>query len=366
MKQIEPIILAVALGILALGTGLLAWFYPSGPEITSVTTLEAKGVQVKPLAQDEIDSSLAIWNSPVVWQAPASGARLFQSDRYLFYPAVYPQGNYIVKVSTDSRSPSGVLLSWYDKYGLDIQDPNIDREDPDGDGFSNITEYKNEPVGQRIKASDCDGTKSCNPLDPKSHPDYLSRLRLQKYDAQPFHIQFKGYEALNGTTFFQLYLSDVDSAHQPPLKKTGDELGFEGWVIGPFTQSIKKEKDQGTGIIEDVDESTLELDKPDIGRKVIVPFRKEIIAPESTANFVMLMPADVDKVIKVPVGKVFTISYIPNKSYQVIDVDDNGATIRDTATKDEYHILRLDPAEWDEVPVPPATASNSGGNNGGQ
>ena len=46
------------------------------------------------------------------------------------------------------------------------------------------------------------------------------------------------------------------------------------------------------------DESTLELDKPEIGLKVIVPFRQEIDSPESTADFVMLMPADVDKVIK--------------------------------------------------------------------
>ncbi len=103
-----------------------------------------------------------------------------------------------------------------------------------------------------------------------------------------------------------------------------------------------------------VDESTLELDKPDIGLKVIVPFRKEIDSPESTANFSMLMPSEIDKVIKVSRGKNFTLSFIPDMPFLVLDAKDDGATIRDTKTKQEYHIPKLDPAEWDEVPQPAA------------
>jgi hypothetical protein len=260
-------------------------------------------------------------------------------------------GEYIKKVGPDTRSPSGVPLWWYKKYGLDFTDSNVDREDPDNDGFSNIVEFKNDPVGVRQKASDCDGSKSTNPLDAKSHPDYLARLRLLKYEPRSFHIQFKGYQQLNGVYVFQLYLNDVPSYNQPPLLKSGDKLGFEGYIVGAFQQVFKPELDPGTNLTIMTDESTLELDKPEIGLKVIVPFRKEIDSPESTADFVMLMPDDVDKVIKISRGKIFTIiPYLPDKSFLVIDANDNGATIRDTKTNQDYSILKLDPSEWDEVP----------------
>jgi hypothetical protein len=353
-KSPEPIILAVALLLLALGSATLAYMFPSLEEITGVKSMEPSGDRAKPLSPKDVESSLAIWDSPVLWQEPAKHQRLFDSDEYLFYPSAYPDGNYIARMGPDTRSPSGVLLSWYKKYGLDFTDQNVDREDPDGDGFSNIVEFKNDPVGVRQKASDCDGSKSTDPLDPNSHPEYLARLRLLKYELRPFHIQFKGYEQLNGEYYFQLYLNDVPSYNQPPLKKSGDNLGFEGYIIGAFHQVSQNETDPGTNLTHPVDESTLELDKPEIGWKIIVPFRKEIDSPESTADFVMLMPDDVDKVIKISRGKIFTITpYLPDRSFLVIDANDNGATIRDTKTNQDYSIPKLDPAEWNEVPQAP-------------
>ena len=177
----EPIILAVALVLLALGAATLAYLYPTVEDITHVTTVQPVGDPAKPMKGDDIVSSMAIWNTPVLWKAPGNGSRLFQSAQYLFYPSAYPGGDYIRKMDDKTTSPSGVLLSWYSAHGLDFQKDGVDREDPDGDGFSNITEYKNEAVGERKKAIECDGTKSTDPTDPKSHPAYLARLRLHKY-----------------------------------------------------------------------------------------------------------------------------------------------------------------------------------------
>ncbi len=358
-KSPEPIILAVALFLLALGAAGLAYMFPSAADITGVTTMEPKGHPSTRIKTDDLQASLAVWQAPVLWQEPSDHHRLFDSAPYLFYPSAYPSGDYIKKDTPETRSPSGVLLSWYQKYGLDFTDPNVDREDPDGDGFSNIVEFKNDPVGVHQKAADCDGTKSSNPTDPQSHPSYLARLRLQKYDLRPFHIQFKGYEQLNGETLFQLYLNDVPSYNQPPLKKTGDDLGFEGYKIGAFHQIFKDETDPNTHVTEKKDESILELVKPEIGLTVQLPFRQIIDSPESTANFVTLLPTEVDKVIKVSRGKIFTgpAPYLSDMSFLVIDANDTGATIRDTKTKQDYTIPKLDPAEWDEVPLPPAPKS---------
>ena len=352
-KTPEPIILAVALLLLALGAGSLAYFFPTVEDITGVKSTEPAGDRALPLKAETLQASLMPWNSPDLWKEPANHHRLFDSEKYLFYASAYPSGDYIKKMDPNTRSPSGVLLSWYAKYGLDFTDPNVDREDPDGDGFSNIVEFKNDPVGVRQKAADCDGTKSTDPSDPKSHPDFLARLRLQKYETRPFHIQFKGYEQLNGQYFFQLYLNDVPSYNQPPLLKLGDKLGFEGYTIGAFHQLSEDETDPGTGLTHKVDVSTLDLVKPDIGLTVTVPFRKEIDSPEYTADFVMLMPTEVDKVIRISRGKIFTAPYLPNQSFLVIEANDNGATIRDTKTQKDYSILKLDPAEWNEVPQAP-------------
>ena len=39
--------------------------------------------------------------------------------------------------------------------------------------------------------------------------------------------------------------------------------------------------------------------------------------------------------------------------YLVLDVGDKGATIRDAASKQDIHVPKLDPAEWNDVPVAP-------------
>jgi len=354
-KTPEPIILAVAILLLALGAGSLAYFFPTVEDITGIKSTEPSGDRAIPLKAEAVQASLTPWTSPVLWKEPANHQRLFDSDKYLFYASAYPSGDYIKKMDANTRSPSGVLLSWYAKYGLDFTDPNVDREDPDNDGFSNIVEFKNDPVGVRQKASDCDGSKSTDPSDSKSHPDYLARLRLQKYETRPFHILFNGYEQLNGEFYFQLHLNDVASDSQPPLLKLGDKLGFEGYIIGAFHQIFKDETDLGTGLTHKADKSTLDLIKPDIGLTVTVPFRQETNSPEYTADFVMLMPTEVDKVIRIARGKIFTAPYLPDQSFLVIEANDKGATIRDTKTGKDYSILKLDPAEWNEVPqAPPA------------
>jgi hypothetical protein len=344
-KSIEPIILTVALILLIAAAAGLALTFPSIQDITGVPSTTPTGHTPSKLNADDLQAELAAWNTPANW--PDNKHQLFISDSFLFYPGLYPDGNYLQKNDGSARSPGGVLISWYQKYGIDFTDQNVDREDPDNDGFSNIVEFKNE----QLKASEADGTKSTNPLDSQSHPTYLSRIRLQKYDSRPFHIQFRGYQQLGGIFEFQIFLKDVPSDSQPGLKKTGDPLGYEGYLIGAFHQNIVSKEDPATHITTQVDESTLELDKPDIDFKISLVFRQEVDSPESTADFIMLMPSEVDKVIKVARGKVFTPPFMNGTEFLVIDASAQGALIRDGKTKKEINIPLLDPKEWDEVPT---------------
>jgi hypothetical protein len=230
----EPIILAIALGLLALVAAGLAFTFPSIGVITGVDSLTATGHMPVLLKADALQARLAPLTAPASWTPPESNHRLFISDGYLFYASLYPNGNYIQKNDGTARTPGGVLISWYQKYGMDFTDPNIDREDPDNDGFSNKTEFVNEAA----KADTYDGANSTNPLDPKSHPSYLSRLRLDKFDIRPFHILFVGVVKLNGENMFQIALADIPESGQPKLKKTGDSLGYEDTSSGPTPKRL--------------------------------------------------------------------------------------------------------------------------------
>jgi hypothetical protein len=354
-KSPEPLILAIALGLLALVAAGLAYTFPSLGDLTGVTSTVPAGHVPVAVKADDLQNRLADIKTPAVWTAPESNHRLFISDGFLFYATLYPNGNYIQKNDGTARTPGGVLISWYQKYGLNFQDPNIDREDPDNDGFSNKTEFLNEAA----KADQYDGANSTNPVDPQSHPSYLSRLRLEKFDVRPFHIQFVGVVNLNNENLFQIALQDIPPSGQPKLKRTGEPLGYEGYTVGPYTQKIVQEQDAATHSMETVDESTLELDKPDIGFKIVLPLRQVVYSPESTANFVMLMPSEIGKVIKVARGKTFSLPFVPDSNYLVIDVKSDGAVVRDMKTKQDISVPKLDPAEWNDVPVSASAASKT-------
>jgi hypothetical protein len=359
MKNVEPIILTVALALLALVAAGVAYYFPSIEDLTTITTVEPSGHQAVALKADDLSKELAVWSSPTVWNEAASHNHLFKADGYFFYPGLYPTGNYLQKDDGTATTPGGVLISWCQKYNLDITDPNIDREDPDKDGFSNKTEFF---AGLPIGTKTADGSKSTSPIDPEKHPTYISRLRLQNYDQHPFHIQFVGVVSLEGKNVFQIAISDLPSSQQPPLKKAGDALGFEDWVVGAYTPKMVEETDAATGLKNTVDRSTLEIDRPATGQKVILPLQETIIAPDSTANFVMLMPSQIGQVIKTPMGKTFVLPLAAAPAeYLVLDVTDKGAVIRDTKTNEQINVPKLDPNDWNDVPVvdaAPATNPN--------
>ena len=289
MRNLEPIILTVALALLALVAAGLAYTFPSIEDLTTITSLQPDGHQAKAMSADDLTSQLTPWTTPVTWNEPTDKARLFKSEGYFFYASLYPNGNYIQKDDGTATTPGGILISWCQRYNLDITDPNIDREDLDKDGFSNKTEFF---AGLPPGTAKADGSKSTSPIDASSHPTYLSRLRLQNFDVQPFHIQFVGVVSLEGKNLFQIALTDVSQTGQPPLKKTGDALGYENWVVGEYTPKMVQEKrtPQPAKPPRSTDRHSSST-SPTLAKRSFCLCARFIDAPDSTANFVMLMPS---------------------------------------------------------------------------
>ncbi len=230
----------------------LAANFPALKDIVGFNSIVPKGHPPRKFDAGELAANLAPLKSPTLWSA--NDHALFNSDQYLFYPTLYPDKDYLKHLAfgnsgdpkSSPRSPEGVPLKWYKDHGIDYLDPEVDRKDPDKDGFSNIEEYKNQGISERFTAQQCDGSKATDPNDPNSHPPYLAQLRLDKYDSRPFKLTFRSYSLLNGVYWFQIYVDGVPSEQQPPLKKKGDPLGFEGYIIGDFHPNIVKKINPNT------------------------------------------------------------------------------------------------------------------------
>jgi len=178
---------------------------------------------------------------------------------------------------------------------------------------------------------------------PEMPAKVLSRLRLQILKNLSIGFIFSGYEQLNGEYLFKIYLNGIPLSEQPGLKKAGEDLGFDGYVIGAFHLNIVDEEAPATHIIAPIDESTLDLDNPTTGQKVTLTFRQE--GYSSDIGFVLLIPSEEKKIIKAQCGQTFTVPFT-NTKYELIDAKDTGAVICNMVTHDHMFVPALGASEY--------------------
>lgn len=326
-KSWEKIILAVSLALLALGAVGLALVFPAKSEIgDSGNKAVATGAKVNKIDSNVVTEFTNGWEKPTKWDDQKN--QLFISDPYL-----YDRKDDKILAASGDTVVDGIPLKWLLENNLDIKSGTVALNDPDSDGFSNKMEFEGKT----------------DPTDAASHPPFLGRLRLKAFDLVAFRLRFQSYNDLDGVKVFQINLLDVKS-RPSRLIKIGDQL--EGYLVTKFEQSIVKRVNKNTKIEEEIDESTLTIEKPDIGFKINLIINKTIDSPESTARFIMLLPGKIDKEIVVQRGKEFELPQEPGTKYLLLRADGSGARIRNTATKEEIDVPKVTDQDIAEVPAP--------------
>ncbi|TAN37543.1 MAG: hypothetical protein EPN23_05130 [Verrucomicrobia bacterium] len=225
----------------------------------------------------------------------------------------------VVNPLTVSTEQDGISDVWKKKYGFDILDPNVANADPDNDGFSNLEEYR----------------ASTDPLDPKSHPDVASKLRVMGVRRHPFKLRFMGMMQMPAGTNYQINLRSGRTL----FKGVGEEA--EGYRVVAHESAAP-------------DGDVLVLSKGAENIRLIKG--KDLQQFEMAASLIFLLDhRQFHRVVKDGVLK------IRGDEYKVVDIKPNAVTMRELQSAREIVVPPLSEVEREDVRRGGAMKVESGG-----
>lgn len=256
----------------------------------------------KPLPQDaNIDKFSTLGRQFAAftpWQEPASTHRLVVSRPIEFIP---DKG--LIKVyDAQATDKYGIPREWKSRFSLSLADPFVGIQDPDGDGFLNVDEFK----------------AGTDPTDPQSHPPHITKLRIVESLSIPFRMIFRAYNELDGVMNFQLNFQDAkDRRNRTPFVVSGDVI--EEWRVGEFRRKVETRFDPRIDGEREFDDSELDLTHTVTGEKVTLILGREIDSPESILKLRDLSAGPASEVIEARVSRDFTLR---GKIFKLISVSD--------------------------------------------
>lgn len=233
-------------------------------------------------------------NEPPVWSHHHPGS-LFVSRHYIVL-----NGKLEDPMLQDAMFHPPIPNQWLIDHGLDLLNPNILNEDPDGDGFTVLDEF--------VGGSD--------PNDKASRPSYSTKLRLKRYHRRPFRLKFAAHDGDS----FQINTLDIRQPSQ--FLKLGDEIAGTKFKILKFER--KNVMNESTGMERDVSELTIQ--NTETNEEVVLIYNAVVDSPDSFALFAFLWDNSEFFVQK---DKEFALKPEPKIRYRLLDVNDQQAVITD-------------------------------------
>ena len=306
----------VAVIVAALFLFLCAFFIWRSTSQFSESFIDSQG---RGRPRDATPPAAAIALEEAVKNLKAPPQWTFGGHSGLFVPEkhfVDSQGQLATLKSSEVHPP--VPNEWLEQFNLPIADADVLEQDPDGDGFTNLTEWQGKS----------------NPTDKSSHPDYIVALRLKTVKNEPFKLLFSAWNPATETA----QIEPINFKAPTQFLKVGDMISGTKFKIVNFEE--KHQKSASTG--GDVDVSELQLEHVDTHEKLSLVKEKMAMSPEPVVTFVYTWPAS-SPPRNIQVRKEQEFSLKPNEQikYKVIDAQPTKAVIVNTEKPDQRIEINL-------------------------
>ena len=298
-KNYERVLLTIGIAILLVSAFCI--FQRAVSFQSQFTELQSHPIERRatpPGKARDVDAALQKLHQPPQWT--------FSGRSGLFVPEKHfigTDGQPATLQTTEVHPP--VPNEWIEQFGLPIADPDVLEQDPDGDGFNNFDEWQGHT----------------NPTDPRSHPDYLTKLKLKSFSQEPFRLVFASrVEQTFG-------INTIDLKQPTQFVKIGDTIAGTHFQVVKFTEKSVKDK-YGT----DQDASELILANTETHEQLTLVKEKVAISPESVATFVYSWKDRKEFVVKK--DQEFSLPPQGDIRYKLIDVQPTKAVIASSQNPD--------------------------------
>jgi hypothetical protein len=285
--------------------------------------------------------------NPQTWTSSNHDNLLFTSPKYIV------RNNTLIKWTTGEQwedTETGTLVpnKWITDNGLAETDPGVLGQDPDGDGFLNQDEWRN----------------NTNPNKKESHPEYITKLYLNKWIKVPFRTKFQAYDGdwKTAPEKMEFQINPLDAGGRTEFVKIGDTISGTKFKVTKFEF---KEVPAETGVNKDVSELTVV--NSETGEAVTLVLDKVVDSPNQFAEFDYRWGGKRDEkgqIFQVPKLKEFVLKPLVDQRYKLLDVNaaeavvetPKGDKVSVKAYKASYKALGGNPGAPTSVPGAQPTA----------
>jgi len=327
-KRYDQFILVLA-ALLLLGlSGLLAMRIKSFPDnFADANKTVAPGDKIPELDLSVVKNTETQAEQPAKWDTKGANQFLFAPDRYVISERGLPEKPAKGSRYSDSLSAQPIPNTFFTDNNLPLLDPNVPKQDPDKDGFTNEDEWRgnrdpSDPTAWRMD--------STNPSDPKSHPAYVTKLFLKKWIRVPFRLLFQAYDGdPTKPQEMSFQINAVDRGRRTEFLKLGEKVTNSFYKLDKF--EFKEVVNPSTGEKKDVSELT--VINTETSDSVALVKEQLTDSPDSFALFdYECFPTGADqygsKDIQVKRLQEFILLPEKDKRYKLIDIKDDRAVIQ--------------------------------------